>query len=124
MKPDAGIFHCVADTFREVCKDCPPDFNERMNQYAHVGDSVSRDYLGAINAGCGGAYLLKPSIDLSRDDTIDEEHKICKPLKSDSFTTWGWSESSDSRVPSRHIVRSLAELANRLQLYNRVVIKT
>ncbi len=125
MKPDREIFELVSNRFFELegCPDTPVD--TRLVQYAHVGDSESRDYWGALKAGCGASFLLKPCIeceDKSLQECKDPEYTPCC---SDSFTSWAYSDSHPShpfgKVPSRHIVTSLSELAERLKLQNRVV---
>ncbi|KAM7539360.1 hypothetical protein Aperf_G00000050509 [Anoplocephala perfoliata] len=57
MKPNPAIFELVCNRFAEITGDCR-DLSSRMEEYGHVGDSESRDYWGARNAGCGRAFLL------------------------------------------------------------------
>ena len=61
MKPQPEIFELVFNKFVGIQNDHKAALNARMIQYCHVGDSESRDYWGALRAGCGRAFLLKPN---------------------------------------------------------------
>ncbi|KAL5104643.1 hypothetical protein TcWFU_003099 [Taenia crassiceps] len=61
MKPEAGIFKLVCSRFLGSKVHPESVLQSQMAQYGHVGDSETRDYWGALHAGCGRAFLLQRS---------------------------------------------------------------
>ena len=85
MKPDAGIFKLVCERFGCYFDD-GLTLTDRMLQYGHVGDSEAKDYWGAINAGCGYAFVLNhPETNsvfwVHKDDLHSSEAKNAIPAK-------------------------------------------
>ncbi|VDL99594.1 unnamed protein product [Schistocephalus solidus] len=115
MKPDKHIFHCVAERFSQTTGG-NLDSEACLRYYAHIGDSPTRDYWGAVRAGCGGgAFLFKPHL----TEAGDQNKPSSVPTNAYS-TTWAYTEPGLSDVPARNIVPSLLELANRLEVHNRL----
>uniref|UniRef100_H2Y4H9 Haloacid dehalogenase-like hydrolase domain-containing protein 3 n=1 Tax=Ciona savignyi TaxID=51511 RepID=H2Y4H9_CIOSA len=66
-KPDPRIFHAAIEKVKELHrKDIHP------SEMLHVGDSLEKDYFGAISAGCN-ALLLDPTGQLNKEN---QEHII------------------------------------------------
>lgn len=122
MKPDREIYELVNNRFCKLDGQSGTDLKMRMAEYAHVGDSEIRDYWGSLRAGCGRSFLLKPCIKC-KDRSLEEcKDAFYTPCCSDSFTSWVYSHSNASRslgkIPSRHIVNSLTELASLVTFQN------
>lgn len=97
MKPDPGIFYLVCNRFEELAGN-KLGLSSRMKQYGHVGDSESRDYWGARNAGCGRAFLLMPHMETPIDWPYrDNPAKLSQIL-----------------VPTQDQISSLSEILERL----------
>ncbi|VDD74098.1 unnamed protein product [Mesocestoides corti] len=120
MKPDRRIFELVCSRFFDFVGDHKTPVRDRMLQYAHVGDSEHRDYWGARKAGCGLAFLLKPSEGCKKSSLDKDTFPTNASLHFNSFTSWVNSDSrlpfSDGLVPAEHIICSLTDLVERLNL--------
>lgn len=98
MKPEAGIFKLVCSRFFGSEVYAETVLQSQMAQYGHVGDSETRDYWGALHAGCGRAFLLR-----------SETSKSC---------FWAYKDNTSgplhNRVPARDRISCLAQISERL----------
>lgn len=98
MKPEAGIFELAYRRFLGSGVANEVALRSQMTQYGHVGDSESRDYWGALRAGCGRAFLL-----------TTENSKSC---------FWAYQDNTSGRfqelVPARDRISSLDQILERL----------
>eukprot|EP00108_Taenia_solium_P004860 TsM_001025600 transcript=TsM_001025600 gene=TsM_001025600 len=98
MKPEPGIFKLVCSRFFGSEVYAETIMQSQMAQYSHVGDSETRDYWGALHAGCGRAFLLQP-----------ENAKTC---------FWAYQDDTSGQfqnlIPTRDRISCLAQIPERL----------